>query len=67
MKYKVLAGINNDKTGNRYEIGEEFDNGVEGFSEEVIIRWIAKGVLGLAKDVPPKATRKVTLKGKGDK
>lgn len=65
MRYKVLVGINNDKTGSRYEIGEEFDNAVEKFDAEVIVHWLAKGVLKEAEDAKPK--RKVTLKGKSDK
>lgn len=64
MKYKVLVGINNDKTGSRYEIGEEFDNAIEKFDADVIIHWLARGVL---KEIKADPKREVTLKGKRDK
>ena len=65
MRYKVLVGINNDKTNSRYEIDEEFDNDVEKFSADVIAHWLARGVLKEVENAKPK--RRVILKGKSDR
>ena len=65
MRYKVLVGINNDKTNSRYEIDEEFDNDVEKFDADVIAHWLARDVLKEVENAKPK--RRVILKGKSDK
>lgn len=70
MRYKVLIHITNDRTSNQYDAGEEVDNDVEKFSDDVIEDWLNIGVLEeisgeSASAAKPK--RRVTLKGKSDK
>ena len=67
MKYKVLVGIDNDKTGNRYEIGDMLDNDIEKFDEDVIVNWLAKGVLELIEKVDkPKRKTKAAKKSESE-
>lgn len=39
-KFIALTGLDNDKTGRRYEAGDEIT--VEDFSEDVILHWLEK-------------------------
>lgn len=61
MRYKVFNGLDNDKTGNRYEIGDEFDNDLEQFDSAVIDNWTQRGYIEeIAKEKKPKREAKAT-------
>lgn len=60
MIYKALNGLDNDLTGHRFEIGDEFDNDVEKFDNEVIDMWTWQGYIEPTKPKPKaKAKKKV--------